>query len=129
MDLDAFIGEWTIEAGFEGAPPGTATFEWILGAKPIVQRSEIPGGEALDATRSAPPAIRAPEFLSPPDLPAWLDLRELQRLVQRARTRFICSDLPGGHLAGLGHLRPPNSRPPIRPSATICFARSRRSLL
>ena len=48
MDLDAFIGEWTIEAGFPGAPPGTTTFEWILGGKFILERSEVPVPEAPD---------------------------------------------------------------------------------
>jgi hypothetical protein len=48
MDLDAFIGEWTIEAGFEGAPAGTVEFEWMPGAKFVVQRWEVPVPEAPD---------------------------------------------------------------------------------
>jgi hypothetical protein len=48
MDLDAFIGEWTIEAGFEGAPAGTVEFEWMPGGKFVVQRWEVPVPEAPD---------------------------------------------------------------------------------
>ena len=40
MDLDAFIGEWSIEAGFPDAPEGTASFEWILGGRFVLQREE-----------------------------------------------------------------------------------------
>jgi hypothetical protein len=48
MDLDAFIGEWSIEAGFEGAPVGTVEYEWMPGGKFLVQRWEVPVPEAPD---------------------------------------------------------------------------------
>ena len=48
MDLDAFIGEWSIEAGFEGAPVGTVEFEWMPGGKFLVQRWEVPVPQAPD---------------------------------------------------------------------------------
>jgi hypothetical protein len=48
MELDAFIGEWTIEASFEGAPPGTVAFEWMPGGKFLVQRWEVPHPAAPD---------------------------------------------------------------------------------
>jgi hypothetical protein len=48
MDLDAFIGEWSLEAGFEGAPAGTVEFEWMPGGKFVVQRWEVPVPEAPD---------------------------------------------------------------------------------
>ena len=48
MDLEAFIGEWSIEAGFEGAPTGTVEFEWMPGGKFVVQRWEVPVPEAPD---------------------------------------------------------------------------------
>src|SRR5215213_7884985 len=48
MDLDAFIGEWSIEAGFPDAPEGTASFEWILGGKFVLERMGVPVPEAPD---------------------------------------------------------------------------------
>jgi hypothetical protein len=48
MDLEAFIGEWRIEAGFEGAPTGTVEFEWMPGGKFVVQRWAVPVPEAPD---------------------------------------------------------------------------------
>jgi hypothetical protein len=40
--LDAFVGEWKVEASFEGAPPGHSVFEWALHGQFLVQRSEAP---------------------------------------------------------------------------------------
>jgi hypothetical protein len=48
VELDAFIGEWTIEASFEGAPAGTVSFEWMPGGKFVVQRWEVPHPAAPD---------------------------------------------------------------------------------
>jgi hypothetical protein len=48
MELDAFIGEWTIEASFEGAPAGTVVFEWMSGGEFLVQRWEVPHPAAPD---------------------------------------------------------------------------------
>ena len=48
MELDAFIGEWTIEASFEGAPPGTTVFEWMPGGAFLIQRWEVPHPAAPD---------------------------------------------------------------------------------
>jgi len=42
--LDALVGTWTLEASI--APPGvvgTATFEWTLGGRFLVERDEAPG--------------------------------------------------------------------------------------
>jgi hypothetical protein len=51
--LDAFIGEWSIEAAFPLAPPtgvvGRAVFEWTLGGQFLVQRSEVPHPDAPDS--------------------------------------------------------------------------------
>ena len=42
--LNAFTGEWTIEATFPGAGAGGhAVFEWVLGGQYLVERSEVPG--------------------------------------------------------------------------------------
>jgi hypothetical protein len=50
--LEAFIGEWSIEPDFEGAPPGgggaRTTFEWLAGRTFLVQRWEVPVPEAPD---------------------------------------------------------------------------------
>lgn len=45
--LNVFIGEWTMAATFQGAPPtgpaGRAAFEWVLGGQYLMERSAIPG--------------------------------------------------------------------------------------
>lgn len=46
--LEPFLGEWSIEASFEGEP-GTTTFEWELGGHLLAQRSTIPHPAAPDA--------------------------------------------------------------------------------
>src|SRR6266550_410987 len=40
--LDAFIGDWRIDASFPGAPPGRSVFEWVLQGQYLVQRTEAP---------------------------------------------------------------------------------------
>jgi hypothetical protein len=40
--LEAFVGEWRVEASFPGSPPGRAGFEWAVGGQFLVQRSEAP---------------------------------------------------------------------------------------
>ena len=49
--LAVFLGEWTVEAAFHGAPPAEGarvTFEWLAGETFLVQRWEIPVPEAPD---------------------------------------------------------------------------------
>lgn len=50
--LEAFIGEWSVEAAFPDAPPtdmrGRAVFEWTLGGQFLVERSEVPHPDAPD---------------------------------------------------------------------------------
>lgn len=45
MDLDAFIGKWSMEAQFPGAPPtgplGRTVFEWLAGEQFLIQRWEV----------------------------------------------------------------------------------------
>jgi hypothetical protein len=43
--LEAFIGEWAMEASFSAAPAGVAgraVFEWILGRQFMIERAEVP---------------------------------------------------------------------------------------
>jgi hypothetical protein len=40
--LEAFVGEWKVEASFPGSPPGRAVFEWELGGQYLVQRTQVP---------------------------------------------------------------------------------------
>jgi hypothetical protein len=43
--LEAFIGEWAMEAFFPAAPAGVvgrAVFEWTLGRQFVIERSEVP---------------------------------------------------------------------------------------
>jgi hypothetical protein len=50
--LDAFIGEWSMEAQFPGAPPsgpqGRTAFEWLAGRRFLIQRWEVPHPAAPD---------------------------------------------------------------------------------
>ena len=47
-ELDAFIGEWTIEVGIPDAPGGRVTFEWMPGERFLVERWEVPHPDAPD---------------------------------------------------------------------------------
>ncbi|MFF1680511.1 hypothetical protein ACFVYG_31315 [Streptomyces sp. NPDC058256] len=49
--LDVFVGEWAVEADFPGqaVPAGRSVFEWTLGGRFLVQRTEIPVAEAPDS--------------------------------------------------------------------------------
>jgi hypothetical protein len=40
--LEPLIGDWTLEASFENAEPGRATFEWALDRQFVIERSEAP---------------------------------------------------------------------------------------
>lgn len=40
--LNAFIGEWRLEASF-AEQPGRAVFEWLLGDRFLIERAEVPG--------------------------------------------------------------------------------------
>jgi hypothetical protein len=40
--LDAFIGEWVVEASFPGSNPGHASFEWALDGQYVIERTEAP---------------------------------------------------------------------------------------
>jgi hypothetical protein len=52
--LDAFIGEWSIEAAFTPGVAGRAVFEWVLGGQFLMERSEVPDvPEAPTASRSS----------------------------------------------------------------------------
>jgi len=50
--LEPFIGEWSLDASFPGAPPtgplGSTVFEWALGGQYLLQRSEVPHPAAPD---------------------------------------------------------------------------------
>jgi hypothetical protein len=50
--LEPFIGEWSLDASFPGAPPtgplGSTGFEWTLGGQYLLQRSEVPHPAAPD---------------------------------------------------------------------------------
>ena len=57
--LQAFIGEWSVEIAFPGAPPaavrGHSVFEWMLDGRFLLQRTEIPIPEAPDSTAIVSP--------------------------------------------------------------------------
>jgi hypothetical protein len=40
--LDAFIGEWIIEASFDPEATGRVVFDWVLGGLFLRERSEVP---------------------------------------------------------------------------------------
>ena len=41
--LDAFVGEWSVEASFGPEATGRVVFEWVLGGQFLMERSEVPG--------------------------------------------------------------------------------------
>jgi hypothetical protein len=47
--LNAFVGEWSMEASFPEAPLGRAVFEWLSGETFLVQRTQIPHPAAPDS--------------------------------------------------------------------------------
>jgi hypothetical protein len=51
--LEAFIGEWSMEASFPHAEPpgvvGRTVFEWMLGGQFLMQRSDVPHPDAPDS--------------------------------------------------------------------------------
>lgn len=58
--LDAFAGEWTLEASLPGAGiAGRAVFEWALDRQFMVQRSEAPGAPDSMAIVGYDPVRRA----------------------------------------------------------------------
>ncbi len=50
--LEPFVGEWSMEPVFPGAPPvevrATVTFEWMSGGRFLVERWEVPLAEVPD---------------------------------------------------------------------------------
>ena len=40
--LEAFVGEWIVEASFPGSPPGHAEFDWALDRQYLIQRTQAP---------------------------------------------------------------------------------------
>jgi hypothetical protein len=47
--LGAFVGEWTVHAGFPDAPSGRASFEWALERQFLIQRTSVPVPGAPDS--------------------------------------------------------------------------------
>jgi hypothetical protein len=50
-ELERFIGEWTMQVTFPGAPPmtgGRVVFEWMTGEQFIIEGWEVPVPEAPD---------------------------------------------------------------------------------
>lgn len=54
--LEAFIGEWTLEATFSGAEPGRAVFEWMIDGQYLLERSTLPGAPTSVAIVSVDPS-------------------------------------------------------------------------
>jgi hypothetical protein len=46
--LDAFVGEWNMEASFPDTPLGRTVFEWLPGGRFLLQRWEVPHPDAPD---------------------------------------------------------------------------------
>jgi hypothetical protein len=46
--LDAFVGEWSMEASFSETTLGRTVFEWLPGGRFLVQRWEVPHPDAPD---------------------------------------------------------------------------------
>jgi hypothetical protein len=67
--LDAFVGEWTMEATFPVAPPtgiiGRTAFEWALNGQFLLQHSEAPHPDAPDVHAVIVAQIARVAFTSP----------------------------------------------------------------
>jgi len=47
--LQPFVGEWSLQVGFESSLDVTTVFEWALGGHFLVQRTEVPHPDAPDS--------------------------------------------------------------------------------
>ncbi|MFG1927839.1 hypothetical protein [Cryptosporangium sp. NPDC048952] len=77
-DLNAFVGEWTVELRFPGAPPVTgahSVFEWILDGAYLQQRNDVPISEVPNAQ-----AIYAPGAEPGTYTQHYFDTRGVSRL-------------------------------------------------
>jgi len=54
--LNRLVGEWVTKVGVVGAPAGRVMFEWALGGKYLIQRSETPQPEFPDTLAIIAPA-------------------------------------------------------------------------
>jgi hypothetical protein len=77
--LDAFLGEWTMEATFPAAPPsriiGRTAFEWTLDRQFLLQRSEVPHPDAPNVH-----AVIAVDFKSQAYCQHYFDSRGVARV-------------------------------------------------
>ena len=79
--LEAFVGEWTIEAGPPGGPPwpgeGRVTFEWLEGAPLLIERSHVDMPEAPDGV-----AVIGCDGMSDTYYQLYTDDRDVQRIYE-----------------------------------------------
>jgi hypothetical protein len=79
--LEAFLGEWEIEAGPPGGPPwpgeGRVTFEWLEGTPLLIERSHIDLPEAPDAV-----AVIGCDGMSDTYYQLYTDDRDVQRIYE-----------------------------------------------
>jgi hypothetical protein len=77
--LEAFVGEWSIEAGPPGGPPwpgeGRVTFEWLDGAPLLIERSHVDLPEAPDGV-----AVIGCDGMSDTYSQLYTDDRDVQRI-------------------------------------------------
>ena len=74
--LEPFVGEWSLEASFPGAPPGRCVFEWTLGGAFLVARTEAPD-PAPDSLQVFGPAAEGDGYLQ-----HYFDSRGITRVYQ-----------------------------------------------
>jgi hypothetical protein len=79
--LEAFVGEWMIEAGPPGGPPwpgeGWVTFEWLDGTPLLIERSHVDLPEAPDGV-----AVIGCDGMSDTYYQLYTDDRDVQRLYE-----------------------------------------------
>jgi hypothetical protein len=79
--LEAFVGEWTIEAGPPGGPPwpggGRVSFEWLDGVPLLIERSHVDLPEAPDGV-----AVIGCDGMSDTYYQLYTDERDVQRVYE-----------------------------------------------
>ncbi len=77
--LEAFVGEWSLEAGPPEGPPwpgeGRVTFEWLEGAPLLIERSHVDLPEAPDGV-----AVIGCDGMNDTYFQLYTDDRDVQRL-------------------------------------------------
>jgi hypothetical protein len=88
--LTAFVGEWSMVAGFEGAPPGGSAarvvFEWMSGERFLLERWEIPALDPVEMPAAGIAVIGADPESEGNFLQHYFDSRGVARIYRMSVT-------------------------------------------